>query len=277
MTERGRNGGTRRGPARARGQRGAVPVRVLLALASSTCVTALVAGPMAFQASQADGRPAATTTTVATTTTTPSPGATSPTTGAPPTSTPRTSTTVNDPAGFALPAPTTAAPRATLRTPTTQRSTGGPTDGPTPGPVPGPVPTVPGPTVLGTTTTAPTVSTTRPPSSGEGIVWARSEARRDLVPLAGATVTGRVWVYFEDPAADRVRFWLDDPDATGPPVNVEEQFPFTLVAGPTNGQPAPFDTALLSNGPHSIRVEVTGANGADGAVVVRVAGFTVDN
>ncbi len=237
-------------------------------------MTALVAGPMAYQASQADGRTAATTPTVATTTTTSTttaPGTTPPGTGAPPTSTPRPSTTEPDPSGFALPAPTTP-PRATVRTPTARP----------PGTPPGPTPTAPSPSVLGTTTQPPGTTppgttppgTTQPPLSGEGIVWARTEARNVLDPLAGATVTGRVWVYFEDPTADRVRFWLDDPDAAGPPRNIEEQFPFTLVQGPTNGQPAPLDTADLTDGPHSVRVEVTGAGGA---VVIRLARFTVDN
>lgn len=270
MTERGPSGGSRRGRATARGQRGAVPVRVLLALASSTCVTALVAGPMAYQASQADGRPTVTTP-VASSTTLPAPS----TTTAPPTSTPLVAGTTMDRPSVALPAPTTstaprttASPRTTLRTPTT-RPSGGTAD---PAP-PGPAPTVPGPSVLVTTTTVPP-ATTRPPLTGDGIVWARTEARNQLVALDGATVTGRVWVYYEDPVAARVSFWLDDPDGAGPPRHVEDQFPFTLVPGPTNGQPASLDTSVLADGPHSVRAEVVGAGGA---VLVRVARFTIDN
>ncbi|MFZ4517420.1 MAG: hypothetical protein ACOYOP_03465 [Microthrixaceae bacterium] len=242
-----------------------MPVRVLLALASSTCVTALVAGPMAYQASQADGRPTATTP-VASTTTLPERS----TTTSPPTTTPLVAGTTTERPSVALPAPSTSSPpRTTLRTPTT-RPAGG-TANPTPPPDPGP--TVPGPSVLATTTTVPP-ATTRPPLTGDGIVWARSEARNGLVPLDGATVTGRVWVYYEDPVPARVSFWLDDPDGTGPPRTVEDQFPFTLVPGPTNGQPASLDTSVLADGPHSIRAEAVGAGGA---VLVRVARFTVDN
>jgi hypothetical protein len=70
-----------------------------------------------------------------------------------------------------------------------------------------------------------------------------------------------------------VRFWLDDPAGAGPPANVERQFPYSLVAGPTNGQPAPLDTTQLTEGVHSVRAEWSGPDGPE----VRLATFTVAN
>ena len=268
---RGRTGGLRRG------QRGLVSVRVLLALAVSTVVTVAVSGPMAFQAYQAnsDDPSSDTTTTTPSTTARPSvlsettlPGRDSVALGGTtevPATTDGTGTTTPGSGGSTV---TTVPRRTTAPTPATSAA-------------PGPRPTTagPAPTTIppGTSTVVEppgTTTTTTVPVPGDGIVFALSAGQRDLRPLPGAVVSGRVWIYFEGTGVDLVRFWIDNPSGTGSPANTEEQSPYTLVRGPTNGQPGSWDSTTVANGQHSVLTEVVTTTGSS---YRRLAVFTVSN
>jgi hypothetical protein len=245
-----------------RGQRGVVSTRVLLALAASCVVTAVVSGPMAFQAYEArsdNGRPPANKVSVLPKSETrddPSvalgpavtqekdttQGPTATTTGA-------TNGSVGtdgqiDP-GTAVPrSGTTTAPRtATSTRPVTT------------------VPRVP-PTTVPPTTVVTTPTTTTPVLNGDGILFTSDRQLRNGVPLSGATVTGRIWIYVAADSVDVVRFWLDDPAGKGKPVPVELDASFSL------------DTTSLPDGHHTVRTETTSVGGS---VTLHLAQFTVSN
>ena len=267
-------GGRRAGIGR-RGQRGAVPPRVLLALAASCAVTVAVSGPMAYQAYEArstDDRP--------------------PTTKvsgqAPPSVLPRT--TERDRPSVALGPETTLDTTLGPDTTTTGAADGGngqidpgptaPRSGTT-APRPAPttarpattIPRVPSTTVAPTTVVT-TPPTTTPPLNGDGILLASDRRLRNGLPLTGATVKGRIWIYVAAGGVDVVRFWLDDPNGTGPPLIIDLDPPFSLVRDPGNDQPGSLDTTTLADGIHTVRTETTAL---DGSVTLHLARFTVHN
>jgi hypothetical protein len=279
----------RAGNRRIGGSRGAVSLRLIVALAASSVVTVAVSVPMGVQAFRAN-QPV------------PVPTPTASRTDA--------ERTPDRPDGARAPS---------LALPAPPRQGGGSATGP--GPAAGTPDTVPGQdpesVVLGTsitrpdpptTTTAPPPPETVPPGSGppvtvpsdgsppdtspgtttttvverprpdgRGLVWSPGPGVGDLrqrsQPLDGATLRGRVWIHLDVPTADEVRFWLDDPEGSGPPLSVDRRPPFTLFGGPGNGVPAALDTATLADGPHSVRSEIR----SGGRVEVRLARFTVAN
>jgi hypothetical protein len=81
-----------------------------------------------------------------------------------------------------------------------------------------------------------------------------------------------VWIIVPRPDAEVVRFWLNDASGSGPPDQVDQQVPFTLVSGPDDGAPAALDTAALPTGPNTILVEITSG---DGTVKYQIASFRV--
>jgi hypothetical protein len=119
-----------------------------------------------------------------------------------------------------------------------------------------------------------TTTTTTVLVPGDGIVFALTNGQRDLRPLTGAVVSGRVWIYFEGIGVDLVRFWIDNPSGTGTPTNTEGQPPYTLVRGPNNGQPGSWDSTTVADGQHSVLTEVVTTAGSS---YRRLAVFTVSN
>lgn len=259
------------GASRRRGQRGFASLRVLIALTASSVVTVGVAVPMGYQAYQANQAP---------TEQDPADGSTTEgDRGQPPPEVAGRNTIPERPS-LALPPLTTEA-TATTQPPATTTTAGrsSATTAP-PATTTAPPATAPTTGLQATTTTGPPSTTAAPtttvsPSSDEGLVWSAESGLRDLRRLQSARLSGRTWIYLDrNPATvTEVRFWLDDPTGAGAPFNVERQFPYSLVAGPTNGQPAPLDTEDLGDGPHTVRAEVVGPGGTD----VRLATFTVDN
>ncbi len=81
-------------------------------------------------------------------------------------------------------------------------------------------------------------------------------------PLEGATVTGNVYV-FSSPVTNviSVRFFLDDPDMSGPPRQTERTAPYDFAGG-TASLANPFDTSQLASGPHTITAAIELATGA---------------
>jgi hypothetical protein len=281
------DGRGRSGPARsrrARGQAGFVPLRILVAMVASTTVTAGVAGPMTYQALQADNqlggrqpaeqpadRPGPTPsvlsgsadreepadrrpTELAEGATTPSPGA--------------ATTTV--PPEEATPGPDRDTPDVAA---TTVPTSPPPTQPPSPGP-PGRPPTtlVAGPPTTGPPTTRPPITqppTTSPPPatlpiSSTGLVWAKVPRPDGADPLDGATVHGAFWVFFVgmgDETVEVVEFRLDDPFAIRPPHHVDRRPPFSLRAGPDDERPAPIEASQLDRGVHTVRADVSFTGG----------------
>lgn len=252
-------------------------MRVLLALAVSTVVTAAVSGPMAYQAYQANaGSPASDTTTTAPTTTgrpsvlseTTLPGRGSVALGGTtevPATTDRTSTTTTGSSGSTV---TTVPRRTTATTPATTAARG---TGPA---IAGPPPTTITPGSSTVVEPPRTTTTTTALLPGDGIVFTLSTGLRDLRPLTGAVVSGRVWIYFEGTGVDLVRFWIDDPSGAGTPANTEDQPPYALVRGPANGQPGSWDSTTVADGQHSVLTEVVTTTGSS---YRRLAVFTVSN
>ena len=70
-----------------------------------------------------------------------------------------------------------------------------------------------------------------------------------------------------------MKFFLDDPNQTEGPLRTENFAPFDLQGG-SIGQANPFDTTVLSNGPHPLTVAITLAGGD---TLISTAAFTVNN
>lgn len=242
----------------------------MVALVASIVVTSAVAGPMAYQANQANQTGGSTTpSTFRTSTTTTRP----PTPTLPPSVLPETE--VREPS-IAVGAPTTeerTSPTTGARTP--PAGTAGRTNTTRPATT-APASTSPGssappatdPSVAPTPTTVPTVAV---------IVWTRTWQARSATPVAGAVVTGSVVIYLSDvgaPGVTTVRFWMDDPAGAGNPLNVDAEAPFTLLPGTSADQPGALDTTTLADGEHSVLVEMTSV---DGTTARRIATFTVAN
>lgn len=80
--------------------------------------------------------------------------------------------------------------------------------------------------------------------------------------LAGATVAGKIYAFTApDEGASQVKFWLDDPNKSGTPRQVEKAAPYDFSGG-TVSAAKPFDTTGISEGKHTITAEVTLSGGA---------------
>ncbi len=101
-----------------------------------------------------------------------------------------------------------------------------------------------------------------------------SSDRSNPTPLAGMTVSGNIYA-FTSPATGvyRVRFYLDDPNMSGTPRQIERSAPHDFAGGTVSTANA-FDTRKVSNGSHTITAAVEKTGG--GTEVVH-ATFTVAN
>ena len=112
-------------------------------------------------------------------------------------------------------------------------------------------------------------------SSPYALQLSTSPDRSNAAALAGATVSGSVYVFTHDTRSGvvRVRFWLDDPTMSGAPRRSESGWPHDFNGGTTSTATA-FDTRALSNGAHEITAAV---DRTDGTTVVVSSAFNVQN
>ena len=89
------------------------------------------------------------------------------------------------------------------------------------------------------------------------LVVSSSAVRSNPQPLAGATVSGNVYVFTTPDTADitSVRFWVDNPNHTGSPAKTENNGPYDLAGG-TVATANPFNTNNLANGTHTITAQI---------------------
>lgn len=81
--------------------------------------------------------------------------------------------------------------------------------------------------------------------------------RSDPVALHGASVDGAVYVFLQSGlATERVQFYLDDPDQSGPPWKIEGKAPYDFEGTTLAGLATAFDTTPLDDGAHVISAAV---------------------
>jgi N-acetylneuraminic acid mutarotase/glucose/arabinose dehydrogenase len=99
--------------------------------------------------------------------------------------------------------------------------------------------------------------------------------RSQPVPLDGGTVFGKRYVFVTPSSGvSEVKFYLDDPGATGPPYMIERRAPWDFEGTAADGKALPWLTTNLNNGQHTITAQITGTGGA---TTVVTATFTVNN
>lgn len=93
------------------------------------------------------------------------------------------------------------------------------------------------------------------------LVVSSSPDRADTAELHDSTLSGNRYVVLASAEeAKEVRFYLDDPDAEGPPFSSDGLRPYDLAGAGEHGA-SPLRTASLTNGPHSLVALATLASG----------------
>jgi N-acetylneuraminic acid mutarotase/glucose/arabinose dehydrogenase len=107
------------------------------------------------------------------------------------------------------------------------------------------------------------------------IVFSLTSNRSSPATLSGVTISGNVYVFTSPDTNDirRVRFYLDNPSATGKPRRTENNAPYDFAGG-TEALANPFDTRTVADGPHTIAAAI---DFLDGTTQVVSASFTVRN
>ena len=125
------------------------------------------------------------------------------------------------------------------------------------------------------TTSSITFTVTGATSSGFSILTSGAASRTNPVQLAGRTVSGNIYTFTSPDIAGilRVRFYLDNPGATGTPRSTESNPPYDFAGG-TVSTASPFNTATLANGSHTITAAFDRTNGTTELVS---ATFVVSN
>lgn len=97
--------------------------------------------------------------------------------------------------------------------------------------------------------------------------------RKSPFGLAGATVSGQVYVFLQpDADVSQVEWWLDNPAMTGLPLHVDPGRPFDFIGSDQAlGSALPWDTSNLA-GPHTISARVTRQ---DASTATLTTAFTV--
>lgn len=112
-------------------------------------------------------------------------------------------------------------------------------------------------------------------SFAQGIYVSNQANRGGEVLLAGSTVNGLIYVFLNpDNGISQARFFLDDPSRSSSPIKVENLPPFDFAGTAGNGSAFPYNTNLISNGPHNISVEI---DLSSGETIVQSADFSVQN
>jgi len=115
-----------------------------------------------------------------------------------------------------------------------------------------------------------------PPPSAWDLRVSLQPDRSGSTPVEGAVLGGNMYAFVTpDGGLNRVSFFVDDPQMNGTPAKIEKGAPFDLAETNTsNGNANPFDTTTLTDGVHSLTVELKkSAGGFD----VITGNFTVNN
>lgn len=112
-----------------------------------------------------------------------------------------------------------------------------------------------------------------PPTGSYALSVSTSPDRSAANPLQGSTLTGQVYVFL-GPATGitRVRFFLDNPTATGTPTKTEGAAAYDLAGTASNGTALPYNANTLTAGQHSLTAAVDKSAGGTDLVT---ATFTV--
>ncbi|WP_324649594.1 kelch repeat-containing protein [Georgenia sp. H159] len=95
-------------------------------------------------------------------------------------------------------------------------------------------------------------------------------------PLAGRTVSGDIYAFLaQTDGVSSTSWWFDDPAMTGQPLRTDSAAPFDFGPGSVAHAAAPFDTALVSDGEHTITTTVLTSDGT--THVVHTAFTTVND
>ncbi len=122
--------------------------------------------------------------------------------------------------------------------------------------------------VVDTVTASFTVTATPPPPPPTySLSVSTSSNRAAPTPLQGSSLSGSVYVFLT-PATGvtRVRFYLDNPAATGTPTKTEATAAYDLAGTATNGTALPYSTAALAPGQHSVTAAVDKTGGGTDVV-----------
>jgi glucose/arabinose dehydrogenase/N-acetylneuraminic acid mutarotase len=99
--------------------------------------------------------------------------------------------------------------------------------------------------------------------------------RANAAALANKTVSGTIYVFVSPQSGiTRVRFFLDNPQMTGTPRQVETFAPYDFAGTAANGAANPFNTAQIADGSHTITAAV---DLSTGGTEILNATFTVAN
>lgn len=91
--------------------------------------------------------------------------------------------------------------------------------------------------------------------------------RSDAVPLHGASLDGRVYVFVVSGIPIRkVHFYLDDPDQEAAPQQTEGKLPYDFMGTRSSGEAAPYDTTSIEDGAHIVHALLEFADGETGIV-----------
>jgi N-acetylneuraminic acid mutarotase len=99
---------------------------------------------------------------------------------------------------------------------------------------------------------------TQPPQPGAySLKLSTSANRTSAINLSGATVSGNIYVFTSPETSEivRVRFYLDNPAASGSPRHTETTAPYDFAGG-TASSANPFDTKTLPDGLHTITAAI---------------------
>ena len=107
------------------------------------------------------------------------------------------------------------------------------------------------------------------------VVTGADAKRRSPTPLAGRTVSGGIYAFLaQSDGVSSTTWWLDDPGMTGQPLRTDSAAPFDFGPGSVAHAAAPFDTAQIPDGQHTVTAAVLAS---DGTVHVVHAAFTTVN
>ncbi len=108
-----------------------------------------------------------------------------------------------------------------------------------------------------------TVAGTSTPPPAPSLFSSTAPDRSAPHPLAGATETGKVYIFIApDAGLNTVDFYLDNPQHSGTPTHSEGYAPMDFAGGSVSAA-APFDTSTLTPGNHTITAVTTGSAGTD--------------
>jgi len=109
------------------------------------------------------------------------------------------------------------------------------------------------------------------------IALSTSATRSSPVALDQKSVAGNAYIFTRPTTGvQRVQFFLDDPNMTNPPRQVENVAPYDLAGSAPGGSTnaAPFDTRTLSNGQHTLTAKIDLSAGGSTTLT---AHFVVEN